>query len=45
MLREGMENRDLGAEYFNRLYKIKSAGRFIRRLQTMGFEVEVKPAA
>jgi len=45
MLRNRVEYRDLGADHFDRLDKTKAAERLIRRLKTMGFEVQLKHAA
>lgn len=45
MLRDGVEYRDLGAEYFNTQQKEKVAARLTRRLRDLGYEVELKQAA
>ena len=45
MLRDGVEYRELGAEYFNKRDEAKVAARLTRRLRDMGYEVELKKAA
>ena len=45
MLRDGVEYHDLGPDYFDSLDRTKAAGRLVRRLTNMGFEVELKHAA
>jgi len=45
MLRDNVEYRDLGPHYFNRLDKTKAISRLIRRLNQLGCQVEVTPAA
>jgi len=45
MLRDGVEYRDLGHDYFDKLDTDKTASRLIRRLRDLGVEVEVKQAA
>lgn len=45
MLRDGVEYRDLGHDYFDRLDKTKTVTRLIRRLEELGVDVEVKAAA
>jgi transposase len=45
MLRDGVEYRDLGHDYFDRLDKTKTTTRLVRRLQELGYEVELKTAA
>jgi transposase len=45
MLRDDADYRDLGTDYFDRVDKTRSAHRLVRRLQSLGFEVELKPAA
>ena len=45
MLRDGVEYRDLGHDYFDRINKAKAADRLVRRLNALGFEVELKAAA
>lgn len=45
MLRDGVEYRDLGDDYFDKLDKTKTIQRLVRRLHHLGCEVELKPAA
>jgi transposase len=45
MLRDGVEYRDLGHDYFDRLDKTKAISRLVRRLGQLGCEVEIKHAA
>lgn len=45
MLRDGVEYRDLGHDYFDRLDKTKTTTRLVRRLQELGYDVELKDAA
>ncbi len=45
MLRDDKLYADLGSQYFDRHDKGKTIGRLVRRLQDLGCEVEIKPAA
>jgi transposase len=45
MLRDGVEYRDLGHDYFDRIDRAKAADRMVRRLNALGFQVELKTAA
>jgi transposase len=45
MLRDGMEYQDLGGDHFSRRDRDKIAHRLIRRLEELGLEVRVEPAA
>jgi transposase len=45
MLRNGVEYRDLGHDYFERADKAKAAQRLMRRLNDLGYEVTLKAAA
>ncbi len=45
MLRDGIEYRDLGADYFDHLDTTKAASRLVRKLKNLGFDVEIKAAA
>jgi transposase len=45
MLRDGVEYRDLGHDYFDRLDKTKTITRLVRRLKELGCDVDVKTAA
>jgi transposase len=45
MLRDGVEYKDLGADHFDRRDKDKTAKRLVRRLEELGLQVEVRPAA
>jgi transposase len=45
MLRDGVAYRDLGHDYFDRADKAKAAERMVRRLNALGFQVELKAAA
>jgi len=45
MLRDDVDYRDLGTDYFDRTDKAKTANRLIRKLATLGYTVEVKEAA
>lgn len=44
MLRNDVDYIDLGHDYFDRIDKTKSAERLVRRLRTLGYEVELKAA-
>ena len=45
MLRDDVDYRDLGTDYFDRADKAQAADRLVRRLRNLGFEVELKGAA
>ena len=45
MLRDGVEYRELGANYFDHLDKKKTVARLVRRLNDLGCEVELKNVA
>lgn len=45
MLRDGVEYHDLGGDYFTQRDKSKVAGRLVRRLQDLGYEVDLKNVA
>lgn len=45
MLRDGVEYRDLGGDYFDRIDKAKTVKRLLRKLNELGCDVEVKSAA
>jgi transposase len=45
MLRDGVEYQDLGGDHFDRRDRTKIAHRLIRRLEELGMEVNVQPAA
>jgi transposase len=45
MLRDGVEYRDLGHDYFERANKARAAQRLVRRLTDLGYEVMLKEAA
>jgi uncharacterized small protein (DUF1192 family) len=45
ILRDRVVYRDLGAEHFNRHDKRKAAERLQRRLEALGFAVDLRPAA
>jgi transposase len=45
MLRDGVEYKDLGHDYFDRMNKAKTAERLVRRLNDLGYQVELKAAA
>jgi transposase len=45
MLRDGVGYRDLGHDYFDRINKAKTADRLVRRLNALGYQVELKAAA
>jgi len=44
MLRDDLDYRDLGADYFDRSDKIKITSRLVRRLHDLGYQVELKAA-
>jgi hypothetical protein len=44
MLRDDVDYRDLGPDYFDRLDRTRAAERLVRRLQNLGFQVEAKAA-
>jgi len=45
MLRDGAEFHELGGNYFNQLNRDAAARRLTRRLEQLGFAVELRPAA
>ncbi|HXR68094.1 MAG TPA: IS110 family transposase [Dermatophilaceae bacterium] len=45
MLRDGVDYRDLGHDYFDRVNKAKTAERLVRRLNDLGYQVDLKAAA
>lgn len=45
MLREAVEYKDLGANYFARRDEKKSVGWLTRRIKALGYEVEVEKKA
>ena len=45
MLRDGVDYRDLGASYFDRLDQEKTISRLVRRLQELGCAVDLKSVA
>lgn len=45
MLRDDVDYRDLGTDYFDRIDKAKAANRLVRRLKDLGYDVELKTAA
>lgn len=45
MLRDGVDYRELGPAHFDRLDKKKTVTRLTRRLEELGYAVELKPAA
>lgn len=45
MLRDGTEYADLGAQHFDRMDRTKIADRLVRKLENLGYNVEVKKAA
>jgi transposase len=45
ILRDGVEYRELGADYYTRRDEAKVAARLTRRLRDLGYEVELKKAA
>jgi hypothetical protein len=44
MLRDGVEHRDLGGQFFTQRDKTETAERLLRRLRDLGVTVEVKAA-
>ena len=44
MLRDGVDYRDLGTDYFDRADKAKAANRLVQRLVALGYQVEFKAA-
>ncbi len=45
MLRDGTNYQDLGGDYFDRKDRVRAAARLVRRLQHLGYEVNVREAA
>jgi transposase len=45
MLRDGVDYRDLGANYFDRADKEKATLRLVRRLRDLGYDVDLRAAA
>ena len=43
MLKDGTEYQDLGPDHFNRRSKLTQTQRLVRRLEHMGFAVDIKP--
>lgn len=44
MLRDDVDYRDLGTDYFDRADKAKTASRLVRRLRDLGYSVDLKAA-
>jgi transposase len=45
ILRDGVEYEDLGADHFDRFDKSRAAHRLARRIEQLGYQVEMRPAA
>jgi transposase len=45
MLRDDVDFRDLGTDYFDRTDRTKTANRLVRKLAELGYAVDLKPAA
>lgn len=45
MLRDDVDYRDLGSDYFDRTDRSRTANRLVRRLRDLGYDVDVKDAA
>jgi len=45
ILRDDVDYKDLGGDYFNRTDRKKTADRLVKRLGDLGFTVEIKEAA
>ena len=45
MLRDDVDYRDMGGDYFDRTDRRKAADRLVKRLGSLGFAVEIKDAA
>lgn len=45
ILRDGVEYRDLGADYFDRNDKTRTVHRLARRIEQLGYRVDLRPAA
>ncbi|MBI5526383.1 MAG: IS110 family transposase [Deltaproteobacteria bacterium] len=45
MLRDDVDYRDLGTDYFDRTDRVKAARRLVKRLGALGYAVEIKEAA
>jgi hypothetical protein len=45
ILRDGQTFRDLGADYFNRHDKARTVHRLTQKLQHLGYQVDLRPAA
>ena len=45
MLKDGTMYEDLGSDHFNRRSNITQSQRLVRRLQQLGYAVEIKPLA
>lgn len=45
ILRDGADYHDLGSDYFDRSAKAKSTDRLVRRLEALGYQVELKAVA
>jgi transposase len=45
MLRDDVDYRDLGTDYFDRTERTRTAKRLVKRLGDLGYTVEIKEAA
>ena len=45
MIRDDVDFRDLGTDYFDRIDRKKTADRLVRKLTDLGYAVDIKPAA
>jgi transposase len=45
MIEQGVSFHDLGPDYFDRQYKERNAHRLLRRLESLGYQVELRTAA
>jgi hypothetical protein len=45
ILRDGVDYKDLGPDYFERQDKNRAVRRHVKRLQDLGFEVVIAPVA
>ncbi len=45
ILRDGVPYRDLGGDFYNRIDRAKAAQRLVRRLNNLGYQVALQPAA
>jgi hypothetical protein len=43
VLKEGVDYKELGGDHFDRLHREQTKTKLVKRLEKLGFEVELKP--